>query len=327
MERALIGEFEASVAGILANLSEENLEEATKVVRLYMDIRGYGPVQGTGCKRCSREDRQLCDHACVSIAYEFDLRPDSGEVNKVADGIEWLRMPLPFALSHINLWMLRDEGRIAIVDTGISSKKSQEIWRSAIADRPVSRVLVTHLHPDHVGSAGWLCEEHGVELWMTREEYLLCRVLVADTGREAPGAGVRFYRAAGFPDDAIQRYQDRFGSFGKVVAPLPESYRRLQDGDNVSIDGSTWQVIVGRGHSPEHGCLLNTEKNVLISGDQLLPRISSNVSVHPTEPFANPLLEWLDSLADLKDRISTRRTGAPGTRQPISRCTRTTWMH
>lgn len=239
----------------------------------------------------------------MSINYEFDIRPEYGEVNAVADGVDWLRMPLPFSLSHINLWMLRDGDSIAIVDTGINSDKSRNVWESAIGGRDVSRVLVTHLHPDHVGCAGWLCDEHDVELSMTREEYLLCRILVADTGRKAPEAGVRFYRAAGFPDEALQRYQDMFGMFGKFVAPLPESYRRLCDGDLVTVDNSDWQVIIGRGHSPEHACLFNADKNVLISGDQVLPRISSNVSVHPTEPYANPLKDWLQSLAAMKDRI------------------------
>lgn len=239
----------------------------------------------------------------MSITYEFDLRPEPGDVNQVADGIEWLRMPLPFALSHINLWILRDGDSVAIVDTGINSGKSREIWTEALAGRPPSRVVVTHLHPDHIGLAGWLCEEYDVELSMTREEYLLCRILVADTGRPAPEAGINFYTAAGFDEEAMTRYQERFGGFGKVVSPLPESYRRLQGGDTLEIDGSEWQVIIGRGHSPEHACLLNTEKNVLISGDQLLPRISSNVSVHPTEPYANPLDDWLRSLADLKERI------------------------
>lgn len=239
----------------------------------------------------------------MSIAYEFDLRPEHGDLNPVADGVEWLRMPLPFALSHINLWMLRDKDAVAIVDTGINSNKSQEIWREALADRQLSRVLVTHLHPDHVGLAGWLCDEYGVELSMTQSEYLLCRILVADTGKPAPAAGVNFYKAAGFGDNALTRYQELFGMFGRVVAPLPESYRRLRDNDLVSVDGSDWRVIIGRGHSPEHACLFNAEKNVLISGDQLLPRISSNVSVHPTEPYANPLRDWLESLADLKTKI------------------------
>ncbi|MDX1499920.1 MAG: MBL fold metallo-hydrolase, partial [Woeseiaceae bacterium] len=163
--------------------------------------------------------------------------------------------------------------------------------------------LVTHLHPDHVGCAGWLAERHGVELWMSREEYLLCRILIADTGRHAPEAGVRFYRAAGFPDEALTRYREMFGMFGKYVAPLPESYRRLVDGDVVPIDGNDWEVVVGRGHSPEHACLFNAGQNLVISGDQVLPTISSNVSVYPTEPHANPLRDWIESLTAMKSRL------------------------
>ena len=239
----------------------------------------------------------------MSIHYEFDVRPEYGDVTPVADGIDWLRMPLPFALSHINLWTLRDGAGIAVVDTGINSSKSRDIWRAAIADRSVTRVFVTHLHPDHVGCAGWLCEEHDVELWMPREEYLLCRILVADTGRPAPEAGVHFYNAAGFPHGALERYQEMFGMFGKFVAPLPESYCRLIDGATIPIDGSDWEILVGQGHSPEHACLFNAERNLVISGDQLLPKISSNVSVYPTEPHGNPLKDWLESLGQLKNRL------------------------
>lgn len=239
----------------------------------------------------------------MSIRYEFDVKPEYGDINPVADGVDWLRMPLPFALSHINLWILRDGDGIAIVDTGIDSGKSRAVWDAAIAGRTVTRVIVTHLHPDHVGCAGWLCDEHDVELWMSREEYLLCRILVADTGREAPSAGVKFYTAAGYSEEAIQNYREKFGMFGRVVGPLPESYRRLCDRDTVTIDESEWEIVVGRGHSPEHACLFNADKNVLIAGDQLLPRISSNVSVHPTEPYANPLKDWLESLAAMQDRM------------------------
>ena len=138
---------------------------------------------------------------------------------------------------------------------------------------------------------------------MPREEYFLCRILVADTGREAPDAGVQFYKNAGFPGDALTRYQEMFGMFGKFVSPLPESYERLTDGLSVTIDASDWEVVVGRGHSPEHGCLFNAERNIVISGDQLLPKISSNVSVYPTEPNANPLKDWIDSLNELKRRL------------------------
>ena len=242
----------------------------------------------------------------MTVRYEFDDRPEHGHIQSIAAGVDWLRMPLPFMLGHINLWLLRDHGGVAIVDTGINSKTSRGVWEAALADHnggAVTRVIVTHLHPDHIGCAGWLTREHDVELWMTREEYLLCRILVADTGRHAPEAGVRFYKAAGFPEVALLRYQEMFGMFGKYVAELPESYRRMQDCEHLAIDGADWEIIVGRGHSPEHACLYNAEQNIVIAGDQILPTISSNVSVHPTEPHANPLKDWIDSLTALKERL------------------------
>lgn len=242
-----------------------------------------------------------------SIRYEFEDKPGHGDIRDIAEGIRWLRMPLPMVLEHINLWLLEDDGGCAIVDTGVNIEPSREVWRRTmngpLANTSITRIIVTHLHPDHVGCAGWLACEHDVELYMTREEYLLCRVLISDTGRDAPEAGVRFYREAGFPEDALQRYRDRFGFFGRLVSPLPESYRRLIDGEFVSIGANDWEVIVGRGHSPEHACLYDAARNIVISGDQILPTISSNVSVYPTEPNANPLLDWITSLTALKTRL------------------------
>jgi glyoxylase-like metal-dependent hydrolase (beta-lactamase superfamily II) len=241
------------------------------------------------------------------IRYEFDKRPDAGDTMQVAPGVHWLRMPLPFALGHINLWLLEDGDSWTIVDTGVDVEESEKVWAKTFLEtmdsRPVNRVLVTHLHPDHVGCAGMLCEKTGAELWMTREEYLLCRILVADTGRTAPDEGTNFYSAAGFPDDALHHYEKMFGFFGKFVSHIPESYHRLIAGDEITIGRNRWKVLVGRGHSPEHACLYCEEQNLLISGDQLLPTISSNVSVYPTEPHANPLHGWMTSLAEVKNSI------------------------
>jgi glyoxylase-like metal-dependent hydrolase (beta-lactamase superfamily II) len=238
------------------------------------------------------------------IEYAFDVKPETGEAREIAPGILWLRLPLPFLLDHINVWLLRDGDGWAIVDTGLYTNTTREIWKHVFShyldnDR-ITRLLVTHLHPDHVGCAGWLARKFGIELWMSRDEYLLCRVLVADTGKPAPPEGLRFYSGAGFALQDLDRYMEHFGAFGRVVSPLPESYRQLREGMKIRIGDYQWEVIIGRGHSPEHACLFCRQLNLLIAGDQILPTISSNVSVYPTEPAANPLAFWFDSLEKLK---------------------------
>jgi hypothetical protein len=166
-------------------------------------------------------------------------------------------MSLPLALNHINLWALDDGEGWTLVDTGMHTEETATAWQSVLsgplADRPVQRVICTHMHPDHIGMAGWLTRRFRCQLWTSRLEYLTCRTLVADTGREAPADAIRFYRAAGWDSETIERYKIRFGSFGKMVYPLPDSYRRISDGDELLIGGRVWRVVVGRGHSPEQG--------------------------------------------------------------------------
>jgi len=239
-----------------------------------------------------------------SIVYEYDFKPEIGESIDILPGLKWLRLPLPFMLGHINVWLLKDGDDWAIVDTGINSSITRKTWNNVfdnhLNNASISRVLVTHLHPDHAGCAGWLCELFDIELYMTRDEYLLCRILVSDTGLPAPKEGRRFYRAAGFEEVQMSRYIEMFGGFGKIVAQLPQSYHRLHEDHPVQIGELEWHVITGHGHSPEHACLYNPRLNVLISGDQILPTISPNISVYPTEPAANPLEGWFDSLHRIK---------------------------
>jgi len=231
--------------------------------------------------------------------------PAPGEPFKVADGVYWARFAMPLALNHINLWLLEDGDGWTVVDTCLNLPDARETWEQLIGGfmrgRPITRVISTHMHPDHVGLAGWLTERFDCALWMSREEFLMCRAMAADTGRPAPEVAIRFYRGAGYDDEQLEQYRQVFGNFGRAIAPLPDSFRRLVDRETITIGGRYWQVIIGSGHSPEHATLYCPALKLLISGDQVLPRITSNVSVFPTEPEGDPLTEWLQSCNRLRE--------------------------
>ncbi len=246
------------------------------------------------------------DSSSKLLKFIVDDAPAVGSATEVADGIFWLRFALPMkGLDHINLWALKDGDNWVVVDTGIGNKDSKKIWedhfKHLMGGRPVDRVICTHLHPDHTGLAGWICRKFGAPLLMTRGEYFLCRILAADTGKVAPREGIVFYRKAGYTEEQIELYKMRFGGFGKAISVLPNSYDRLVDGELGIIGGREWRIVTGSGHSPEHACLWCPELNLCLTGDQILPNISSNVSVWPTEPEANPLQDWIDSCHKLKD--------------------------
>lgn len=254
------------------------------------------------------------------LIYPFGSVPAPGDAVEVADGVLWLRLPLPMALDHVNVWAIRDGEGWTVVDTGVGTPDGIAAWERAFAGplegRPVVRVICTHMHPDHVGLAGWLTERFGVRLWMTRLEYVTCRMLLADTG-PAPESAARFYREAGWTEAQIERWRGRYGLFARAVTGFPDGYRRIEAGETIEIGGDAWRVVGGDGHSPEHACLYRGRDGVLISGDQVLPRISSNVSVWPTEPDADPLGDWLDSLARLKAELPDDALVLPSHGEPF----------
>ncbi len=258
----------------------------------------------------------------MDLQYPISAIPDFGTPTKVAEGVYWLRMPLPFTLDHINLYLLRDGDGWTLVDTGIRGPETMAHWEHVFENffdgAPVKRVIVTHMHPDHVGQAGWLTRHCGVELWMTRTEFLACKVIAGDGPSDVPEDAVRFYHQCGFDAHRLDLYRQRFGRFGALIEKLPAGYRRIRDSDVLTINDTGWHVVVGRGHSPEHACLYCPALKLLISGDQVLPRISSNVSVFPTEPHADPLGEFLQACSDIHARVPDDVLVLPSHNEPFT---------
>ena len=242
------------------------------------------------------------------LTYPFgDELPAAGHYMEVAPGVRWIRMPLPFALDHINLWLIRDqidgiEGWTA-VDCGITRDEVkacwEEVFQNVLEGMPILRVLVTHMHPDHVGLAHWLCNRWQVPLWMSMTDYMTARLWASgDQGSAAGGdAAVKHFHSHGLRDEeSLKQIKARSTYYSGLVPDVPAQFVRLQNGDSIKIGDAMWQIITGYGHAPEHLSLFCADKKVLISGDMVLPRISTNVSVHNFEPMGNPLPMYLRSL-------------------------------
>ena len=242
------------------------------------------------------------DHA--TPRYPHAQGPEEGTTLEVAPGVHWVRMRMPFPPEHINLWLLADGDGWTIVDCGLGLETTRAAWDRIFAERlgsrPVTRVIVTHFHPDHVGNAAWLAARWGVEVWMTQAEWLSARALYAPSGDDDIAVKLDFYRRNGVGAAELEAMRTPHNVFFRRMVPeLPARFVRLRHGQDVAIDGRRWRVVVGRGHAPEHACLWCEELGVLIAGDMLLPRISPNVSVWANEPLGDPLAEFLASLDGL----------------------------
>lgn len=249
------------------------------------------------------------------LDYPFgDTLPALGTTLELVPGVRWVRMVLPFALDHINLWLLRDElnGRQGwtIVDCGIANPATREVWEQVFDSRelgglPVLRVIVTHLHPDHVGLASWLTKkwstpDHECRLWMSATDFNAARMASSATA----GTGVisaPFAASHGITDaETLDKLRGGSGHYASLVPEVPDQFRRLIGGDTVRIGGHDWVCHTGYGHAPEHISLHSASQGVLISGDMVLPRISTNVGVSESEPEGNPLLRYIESIERMR---------------------------
>lgn len=234
------------------------------------------------------------------LFYPFSDLPASGETIEICPGILWVRMPLPMALDHINLYLLEDIDGWWIIDTGIKSIEIKQYWESILdtelAGNTIKGVIVTHMHPDHLGQAGWLCDKFKAPLYMSFGEYYVARSLSNMAGETMGWAAQAHFKGAGMSEQQIDAMKEKSGRYASMVEPVPGTFKRLSEGTVLTINSHKWVVIMGAGHSPEHACLYCEELGVLLSGDQVIPKITSNVSVMPPEPDGNPLSQWLSSL-------------------------------
>ncbi|MBT2321733.1 MBL fold metallo-hydrolase [Variovorax paradoxus] len=262
------------------------------------------------------------------LQYPFgDTLPAPGETFEVVPGVRWIRMALPFALDHINLWLLRDtidgvEGW-TVVDCCIAHDASRAQWEQIFATQleglPILRVIVTHMHPDHIGLADWLCQRWNAPLWISATDYHVARVLTSAGDTLAGGdAAADFFASHGLVDpESVAKIRARSNYYANMVPSVPASYVRLMDGATVSIGGRAWRCISGYGHAPEHIALYCEELHALLGGDMMLPRISTNVSVHAGEPEANSLRLFLDSIARFKT-LPADTLGLPSHGKPFT---------
>lgn len=253
------------------------------------------------------------------IRHPFDTPPAEGRATEVAEGILWFRLPLPMALDHVNIYALDDGDSWTIIDAGLSSKRSKAIWGALLAGplraKPVTRVILTHHHPDHVGLVGWF-QSRGAELLATRTAWLYARMLTLDVQDRPTPETMTFYRRAGLSEAALaQKAAERPFNFADIVDPLPLGFTRLSEGQTLRAGGRDWTVRLGQGHAPDHATLWS--EGLVLGGDQFLPRISANIGVYPTEPEADPLTDWLESCRSFQPHAADQLI-LPGHKLPFT---------
>ncbi|MFV2053852.1 MBL fold metallo-hydrolase [Aliiroseovarius sp. YM-037] len=264
----------------------------------------------------------MMDGTLTPLRYPHGAPPAEGEATDIAPGVLWMRLPLPMALDHVNVYALDDGDGWTLIDTGFNSRRTRAIWDTLMAGplggKPVTRVIVTHHHPDHVGLGGWF-QTRGAELWMTRTAWLFARMLTLDEQDRPTEESIAFWRSCGM-DPAIldERAAERPFNFADVVAPMPLGFKRIKQGDVMRIGGRNWDVHIGNGHAPEHATFWSRDDNLVISGDQIIASISPNIGVYATEPGADPLSDWLEACERLSGLARDDQLVLPGHKLPFT---------
>src|SRR5262245_34702985 len=259
--------------------------------------------------------------ALLAPTFPHPTPPAPGTAIEVAPGILWVRLVLPFRLDHVNVYLIEDGAGWTLVDTGIDNADTRAAWETllagALAGRPLTRILVTHYHPDHMGLAGWLCERFGPPLLMSQTEYLVSLTIHLDPGALNAEPYLSFYRSHGLDAAITERLLTGGHRYLRMISGLPRTFRRLIAGEALRIGARTFEVITGGGHAPEQVMLFCRAENLLLCADQVLAKITPNVSVHAMDPEGDPLGIYLRSLASLQRDIPEHALVLPGHNLPF----------
>ncbi len=256
-----------------------------------------------------------------TLVYPAPEPPAPGSVVEIAPGILWARIPLPFRLDHINVYLIEDGAGWAILDTGLGNDATRALWealaRGPLAGRALTRLIVTHHHPDHIGLAGWLCERFGVPLLTSETAYLFCLNVSLSPGALDAKPYRDFYLRHGLDEGATQRVATQGHAYLKMVSGLPPTFERVVAGDTLQIGGRSFEVLTGNGHAPEQLMLYCGADNVFLAADQVLAKITPNISVWAVNPTGDPLGLYLRSLTEIKQRIPADALVLPGHQLPF----------
>jgi glyoxylase-like metal-dependent hydrolase (beta-lactamase superfamily II) len=255
------------------------------------------------------------------LKFPHAAAPAPGEAIEVAPGVLRACFPLPFQLNHVNVYLIDDGDGWAVVDTGIANTATRETWEALVsgplAGRPLTRLIVTHHHPDHVGLAGWLAERHGLKLLMSQTEYLQGQSIALDPGALDAGPYRQFYLENGLAEPTPSLVVTQGHNYLRMVTPLPLTFRRLVAGEALKLGGRSFDIFTGGGHSPEQVMLYSRDDNFFLAADQVLAKISPNVSVWAVDPEGNPLGLYRRSLAELKAALPEDVLVLPGHNLPF----------
>ncbi|MGQ7844097.1 MBL fold metallo-hydrolase [Granulosicoccus sp. 3-233] len=241
------------------------------------------------------------------LEFPFDSSPEPHESRLICESIRWQRLPLPFALDHVNCWLLGEPGKQVLVDTGVDLPGSREQWQlhfgqagDSIASPPES-LLVTHFHPDHSGLAGWFAKA-GSRLYGSAVEVGLSRMLCNIDDEHYGDFYADWYASNGLDAARVEAVRRNANTYRRIVHQPPEdaAWTFLRDSQSVELGGEHYAVMIGRGHAPDMLMLYRERDHVLIAADQILPSISPNVSVMPRLQDPNPLESFLQTLDSLK---------------------------